>query len=489
MPTQSVAPKIQRTVSLPVKRRRTFSDLAGDAVGQACQSTCAVGGRKAIPWDDLSSRKKKFVFVAVCTELFLGQLGFAIFAPFFPEEATTMGVSPSMLGWIFGIFQVVVVAFTPITMKLLPFFGPTNLLNVSNFLVGLSNIAFGYSWYVDAGPHFIIACFVTRIVGGIGVSMQMLVGYGLLPHLFDESLSTASSIVETVLGVAFIAAPVIGSGLFLLGGGAEGQGYVLPFVFLGTCQCIFGVLMLACFPHLPIETESNSSIFAFSPRVAIPVVICIISSAAIEFTGPTLQPLLAAPPFGFGIARVGLVYAVNSIFYTVFGPLVGMLDDRSEGAYAIPIMLFGVFGTGVGYVFLAPADWVQDYVPIGLTENGMWLGICLIGSFAAFGLVPTYGSIFNCATDSDTTAASNATSALYNVVYGLGAFLGPTLGGYLGGTFGAASSYSMCGVFCMVVAAASIPCSFAAGGKVKSTESEEPLLSSIAEDGEPGLYS
>lgn len=457
-------------------RLRSFSDIVTDVAVR----TCAVGGRKPVQWEDLNARHKQWIFVAICSELFLGQLGFAIFAPFFPEEAGKKGVSPSMLGWIFGVFQVVVVAFTPLTMKILPVIGPTNLLNISNFLTGLSNIAFGYSWYVDAGPQFIFMCFLTRIIAGIGVSMEMLVGYGLLPYLYEESLSTASSIVETVLGVAFIAAPVIGSGLYLLGGGASGQGYVLPFVVLGTCQCIFGVIMLACFPHLPIESESNASIFAFSPRVIMPVAICVISSAVIEFTGPTLQPFLAAAPFHFGIARVGFVYAVNGIVYTLCGPLVGMLDDRSEGAWAIPIMLFGIFGTGAGYVVLAPADWVQPYVPLGLNVNGVWLGMCLIGSFAAFGLVPTYGSIFQCALDKDDkTSASNSTSALYNVVYGLGAFLGPTLGGVLGDAFGTASSYSLCGVFCMLYSVALLLCLSLCGGGIKAkveAENEEPLL-------------
>lgn len=444
----SVKPKKQPT------RQRTFSDM----VTTAAVSACKAGGREAVKWDELSPRQKNWIFGAICIELFLGQLGFAIFAPFFPQEAATKGVSPALLGWIFGIFQVVVVAFTPLTMIILPRFGPTTLLLIANFLTGFSNIAFGYSWYVDAGPPFIFMCFLTRIVAGIGVSMQMLIGYGLLPYLFEESLSTASSIIETVLGVAFIAAPVVGSGLYLLGGGPEAQGYVLPFVLLGTLQCIFGVIMIACFPNLPIESEASASMFAFSPRVLVPVFICIVSSAAIEFTGPTLQPFLAAPPFGFSIARVGFVYAVNSITYTLFGPVVGMLDDRSEGAHAVPIMLFGIFGTGIGYVLLGPADWVQAYVPIEVSEPGMWLGICLIGSFAAFGLVPTYGSIFACATDQDKTNAANSTSALYNVIYGLGAFLGPTLGGALGSAYGAGPSYSICGVFCMAAVVLGLPC-------------------------------
>lgn len=456
----------------------SFSDIV---TGVAVR-TCAVGGRKAVQWENLTARQKQWIFFAICSELFLGQLGFAIFAPFFPEEAGKKGVSPLTLGWIFGVFQIVVVAFTPLTMKILPVAGPTNLLNVSNFLTGFSNIAFGYSWYANAGPQFIFMCFLTRIVAGVGVSMEMVIGYGLLPYLYEESLSTASSIVETVLGVAFIVAPVIGSGLYLLGGGASGQGYVLPFVLLGTCQCIFGIIMLACFPHLPIESESNASIFAFSPRVFVPLAICVISSAVIEFTGPTLQPFLADAPFHFGVARVGFVYAVSSIVYTVCGPLVGMLDDRSEGAWSIPIMLFGIFGAGAGYVVLAPADWVQRYVPLALNVNGMWLGICLIGSSAAFGLVPTYGSIFQCALDKDDkTAASNATSALYTIVYGVGAFLGPTLGGALGDAFGTASSYSLCGVFCMMVSVVFLVGLSVCGGGIKTrveAENEEPLLHS-----------
>jgi len=310
----------------------------------------------------------------------------------------------------------------------------------------------------------------------MGVSIQMQVGYGLLPCLFADGVSTAASILETVIGVSFIVAPMIGSFLFVISGGAHGHGYIVPFVVLGACQSLFAATLIVWFPRLPASESDKPSLLNFSPRVLLPVFICIFTGAAIEYCGPTLQPFLAEAPFHYSISMVGVVFAVCSIVYSGFGPLVGTLDDNSKGRFAVPFMLLGMILTGLGYILIAPATWLHGWWPLETGSFGLWLGIVILGIGGAFGLVPTYGNILNNATHADEMDQSNATSALYNVAYGIGAFLGPTLGGMFGGSFGIPSSYSGCGIFLAVVALVFAVINVGCPGKVEPPLAKEPLL-------------
>eukprot|EP00929_Paragymnodinium_shiwhaense_P006959 TRINITY_DN110914_c0_g1_i1.p1 TRINITY_DN110914_c0_g1~~TRINITY_DN110914_c0_g1_i1.p1 ORF type:complete len:463 (+),score=43.73 TRINITY_DN110914_c0_g1_i1:92-1480(+) len=396
--------------------------------------------------------RHRWIFALVCLELFSGQFAFAVFAPFFPQEAASKGMSPAVLGWVFGIFQVVVVLFTPITLRLVPSLGPRALLHAANFITGLSSLAFGLTWYAREGTQFTVLCFAVRMIAATGVSIQMVVGYGLLPYLFKEGVSAAAGILETVIGLAFTIAPVAGSWLYILGGGAEGTGYVLPWYVLGTVQLVLGFFMLVALPSLPSPPNEPADMTRFSPMVIIPCIICVVSAAAIEFIAPTIQPYLAGAPFNYSVQTVGLVFAVCSLVYSAAGPLTGFLDDWTGGKCSFIIMAVGLLITGVGYTALGPADWLEDAAGLKPGPTGVWTGVGLIGVGTALALIPTYHSILVFAKHPDEHSRSTATSGLYNAVYGCGAFLGPTLGGSLGESIGVANSYTDCGVFCVLFA-------------------------------------
>jgi len=141
-----------------------------------------------------------------------------------------------------------------------------------------------------------------------------------------------------------------------------------------------------------------------------------------------------------------------SILYTILAVVVGKLDDRYEGQQAVPLMVFGLAVTGIGYIALAPASWMRSLVLLQVCEPGLWIGVCCISAGSAFGLIPTYGNMLKYAKHAGACDRANATSALYNVSYGLGASLGPALGGMLSNAFGITGSYSGFGIFCLGVA-------------------------------------
>ena len=108
---------------------------------------------------------------------------------------------------------------------------------------------------------------------------------------------------------------------------------------------------------------------------------------------PTLEPMLEEDRFGFSIAGVSGVFAVCSGVYVVMGPLIGTIDDFSEGCFALPIMVVGMIGLGFGYIFPGPAL----FVPVlGLQQSkvNMWIGIVVIGIWTALALIPTYKNMY-----------------------------------------------------------------------------------------------
>jgi len=404
----------------------------------------------------MTPAQRRWTFVLVCVELFVGQLGYAVMFPFFPGEADDKGLSSGLVGWIFGVFQLVVVICTPISAKMIPRYGPTWLLNSSNFLIANANILFGFVWLISSPWLFAVCCIALRAILGVGVAIAMTTGYALLPYLFGDRLSTGAGILETVMGIAFIAAPVLGAQLYNLGGGADKLGFVVPFIVLGGVQDVLGVYCLFRFPSLPKPEDTNSSLYNFSPWVLVPCSICTISAAAMEFTGPNLEPFLAAAPFHMSVSDVGWVYAVCSLVYTFLGPLVGMLDDKFEGKHAQRFMGFGIVALGFSFLQLGPAAWITRLTGLERSPTNLWISICIIGIGSAFGLIPTYNNIYNWGMHGNEDDTAAATSALYNMVYAFGGFLGPTLAGWLGsasvmGEDAIAESYSLFGAVCMIM--------------------------------------
>lgn len=386
---------------------------------------------------------RRRVFILICIDLFVGQLGYAVFTPFFPGEASSKDLSESMVGWVLGIFQFTILLVTPFAVRFIPVFGPTNLLNMSNFLIANSNIAFAMAWYVASGPPFFIACLVTRIVNGIGVAIAMVVGYGLLPYLFVDKISTGASILETVVSSSFVIAPVFGAVLYQLGGRSEHYGYILPSLVLGVLQNILGVYCICFFPKLPMPAPARSNLMDFSLCVLVPCLVCTITSAAVEFVSPSLEVFLRQKPFQMSVTDVGFVYGIASLTYACAGPLVGFFDDRFSGRYGVIITAFGSILLGLSYVALGTAVSEVDNVNI-------WTAVAVMGVGGSLGLVPTYNNIYIWSKHLCEDDAATATSVLYNVVYAAGGFVGPTLAGYLSQFLGIGRSYEDFGIFVTV---------------------------------------
>ena len=117
------------------------------------------------------------IFALIIAGTFCGQLGLSILMPFFPAEAKAKEVSETTLGWIFSIFELATMVFTPLVSRLLVRCGSKPILVAGNFLGGVANVLQGFCWYASDGSFFVSSSLLLRVLGGMAFSFQSTAGY------------------------------------------------------------------------------------------------------------------------------------------------------------------------------------------------------------------------------------------------------------------------------------------------------------------------
>ncbi|RWS22414.1 MFS-type transporter SLC18B1-like protein [Leptotrombidium deliense] len=143
-----------------------------------------------------SSFWKYFMFFSLCYGNFWASACVSLQAPFFPEKAEQKGVSSTIYGLIFGIYEFAILITAPIFGKLvnkpLRYIGkvsPKYLINSGLFLVGSSNMLFGLLDLVNGRIDFIILAFAIRIVEGIGAAAFLTASYTLMASEFPDKVA------------------------------------------------------------------------------------------------------------------------------------------------------------------------------------------------------------------------------------------------------------------------------------------------------------
>lgn len=428
-------PNLPRHLSEPFSSSSFVSPWSPDAAGPVVQTA------RDQHASFLPSHTRRMALVMICLQDFLSQIGYGIMLPLFPQEATDRSIDSSVVGWVFGMYQLVTVISAPLALNLMPRVGPMRLLNICNFVDAIANLAFAATWYAPDNLTFVVLCLITRVVAAGATGVSTIVGAALLPIVSGSNLSTGNAILESVCGVSLVLAPIGGSLLYQLGGGSIGIGYVLPYLALGIFRVLFGLFAAKLSPKLPCPDAHHPSLTLFSPKVVLPCSICFVTASAAEFIDPLLQPYLSGHPFYFSVNGVGAVFAIFSFSYVGIGPVVGMVDDWFEGERATALMCFGMVCIAIAYIVLAPPLCLSQFIFKGVVS--VFSGLSLMGFGLGFAVIPTYSSMFRNAGHGDEHSSASATSALYNVMYATGAFLGPTLAGWLQDSYSFETLFSM----------------------------------------------
>ncbi|XP_074656345.1 MFS-type transporter SLC18B1-like isoform X2 [Tubulanus polymorphus] len=377
------------------------------------------------------TRQQKILIINMAFANLCNSVCFSLLAPFFPSEAARKGANGLTVGFIFGIYELVIFITSPIFGSYVGKIGCNFMFCAGAFVCGVCSILFGFLDESPEGVVYIALCFLCRILEAVGGSMFTTASFIITSYCFPGRVATMFGVLETFSGIGMMAGPALGGLLYQVGG------FKLPFIIMGTLMCICGLISIFTLPQMPDNNEKReNSVFALLKHMSV-ILICgiiIIDAIALGFLEPTLE--IHLEPFNLPHSLVGLCFLVAPGIYAFTAPVWGFLGDKWK--LNIHLMLLGNVAISISYLLLGPSN----YLPFLPTEK-LWLylfSLGILGMFVGAALVPTLAelliSAWTLAKFPDNFETYGLTSGLFNSCFSLGSFLGPVGGGYLADELG-----------------------------------------------------
>ncbi|GFR33623.1 MFS-type transporter SLC18B1 [Trichonephila clavata] len=372
--------------------------------------------------------KKFYVVVSLVYANFWMAASFSLQAPFFPREAELKGATPTQYGFVFSVFELVVIVMSPVYGKLIPRVTPKFLITSGVLVGGIACCAFGSLDYVPAGTTYIALAFVVRIFEGFGAASLMTASFTIVAATFPDTVATSFSLMETAFGLGLIVGPTIGGALYQAGG------FVLPFVVNGAFLLLGCLILAFLLPQTEGERHSGSRNFVkflFDGGIlsfTFSIITCLLF---IGFNSATLEPHLRQ--FNLTPVILGVIFVITGAIYAVTTPIWGKICDI--GGNPLFINIIGSVLTCVGLLFIGPVPFLPFQATLwtvigSLVVIGFGLSAKLVSSFV--------GALQNTILRGfpDNLATYGMVSALFSTSCSIGAFIGPSLGGLLLDTTG-----------------------------------------------------
>ncbi|XP_052763725.1 MFS-type transporter SLC18B1-like [Mya arenaria] len=369
-------------------------------------------------------RRRKFILLSMALVNFCATCCFSLLAPFFPLEAKRKGASQTIVGMIFGCFELVIVITSPIFGSYISKIGCKFMYVAGIFVCGTCAILFGTLDMSPDGDMFIVMCFLCRSVEALGCSALVTALFAVLAHEFPDNVITVMGLLETSSGLGMMVGPPIGGALYELGG------YGLPFFVMGSLVIVCGSVTAYAMP--PISDGSKlyeGSIFALlkSPLVIITFINISAGSVALGFMDPTLAPHL--DQFNLKTWLIGFMFLIAPAIYAITAPCWGYIGDK-KGIVRLMIA-GGNLVAVIPWLLMGPSPLIS-FVPNALYMNIIALSV--IGLALGCALIPTFKALLMGANSlgmENNLDTYGKCSGFFNSSFSMGAFLGATIGGFL----------------------------------------------------------
>ena len=350
-------------------------------------------------------------------------------APFYPAVASAKGVSATVYGLVFGVFQLTVFFTSPFFGQYIPVIGCRFMLVAGMFTMGTTCILFGFLDYMNDKNTFTVFSFLIRITEGIGNASYITSSFSLATQEFSTYLSTMIAILEVFFGAGLAIGPTVGGALYELGG------FVCPFVTIGALlvlsALVTGILLPETETTTPVQSEYTVPGLLEKPEMLISFLTVITSMSNIGFLDATLEPHLRQ--FSLSPGYIGLFFLITGLMYSLSAPVFGVLNDKWYcHRYLI---LCGSFLVVVAFLLMGPAPFVPltPCIPLiifSLFIQGIGFGALNVSSFVGAQRDAVLLGL------PDDLSTFGLVSALWTSGLAFGAFTGPTIGGCLLDYFG-----------------------------------------------------
>lgn len=377
-------------------------------------------------------RQKKILLASMATVNFFSVTCFSLLAPFFPAEAERKGVSQTVVGLIFGVFEFVIFMSSPFFGNFITRIGSKFMFLAGTMVGGACAILFGLLDKSPDGTTYIVMCFLCRTIEALGCSMFVTASFAIIANVFPDNVATVFGLLETFSGLGLIAGPAVGGAFYQLGG------FGLPFFVVGSITILNGVVgyfLLGEINDAPRPKKKSILYLLRNPYTWVLVLSISSDSFSLGFLDPTLALHADKLPELKGkAALVGLMFLVGGGIYSFTAPLWGYLTDK-KGYVKTMIGLGNVVGV-LGYLLMGPTPLIPD-LPFKLWS--LLLALALMGLGIGCAIIPTFRGVLESAKElglEENMDTHGMVSGLFNSCFSLGAFMGPTVGGVLADKLG-----------------------------------------------------
>lgn len=144
----------------------------------------------------------------------LASSAYALIAPFFPLELELKGVSDQNIGFIFSIYSVAVIIFSPPVGQYLEVIGYTKMLISGLALMGTCFMCFGLIDKLEDPTSVLNLSLVLRFVQGTCVAMVYTTIYAIITNNYPNKKEALLGLLEASFGVGLICGPLAGASLY-----------------------------------------------------------------------------------------------------------------------------------------------------------------------------------------------------------------------------------------------------------------------------------
>ncbi|XP_035226330.1 MFS-type transporter SLC18B1-like [Stegodyphus dumicola] len=318
--------------------------------------------------------KKFLLLLSLWTGIFCNYACYSIIAPFFPQLARKKGLSAEQYSFVFGIYSLSQITFSVIVGKSLTRIGAKFVVVAGLFLTGGSTILFGCLEKSPGGPIFFWLCMAVRAVEGAGFAAYLTSSLAVLVRTFPSNPGYYVGLTETIVTVAMISGPPLGSFLYTVGG------YSAPFVSFGSV-----IIVMSIASYFLISEEKSGSFDMRSelgslklkeylrilkmPAGAMVLVCVTLNVTADAFILIALSEHLSQ--FQLTPMIVGSIYLCLFLSYGLSSPLAGKIGDKMGGEFLLESG--GCLIMALSFIFIGPGSFLEMKPKVGLIVAGLLL--------------------------------------------------------------------------------------------------------------------
>ena len=144
----------------------------------------------------------------------LASSAYALIAPFFPLELEDKGISDQNIGFIFSIYSLAVILFSPPVGRYLEQVGYTKMLISGLTLMGVCFCCFGLIHKLSSPSSVLILALTLRFIQGVACAMSYTTIYAIITNKYPSKKEALSGMLEASFGVGLIFGPLAGASLF-----------------------------------------------------------------------------------------------------------------------------------------------------------------------------------------------------------------------------------------------------------------------------------